>query len=302
MPYAKAMDKLVEHYGIVLAESTIRRVTQSHAQVVYQRGQGKPLGLPKPVAAQQTFIVQMDGTMVPTVQSDPTQADKRKGKKVQWQEAKVSLAHVQGSKELTVAATLLGDVRMAGKQLRACAKRAGFGKGHSVHGVGDGAPWIASQIKENFGSQGSYLVDFFHVCDYLSGAALAIHTEEPAQRQWLQTQKERLKAQGLGPLLNELQANQEPADTADELAPVRRCYRYLSHRQGQLDYEGAIRNDLPIGSGEIESAHRYLVQKRLKLPGSWWKPENAEHMLSLRVSRHNGEWQSYWATNFLYGA
>ncbi len=36
----------------------------------------------------------------------------------------------------------------------------------AVHGVGDGAPWIARQIKENFGTQGSYLVDFFHVCDY----------------------------------------------------------------------------------------------------------------------------------------
>lgn len=294
------MDKLVEHYGIVIAESTIRRVTQRHAQIVHERGRGKPLGLPKTVAPEQTFIVEMDGTMVPTVHNDPTQADKRKGKKVQWQEAKVSLAHVQGSKELTCAATLLGGVEVAGKQLRACAKRAGFGKGHSVHGVGDGAPWIANQIKENFGSQGSYLIDFFHVCDYLSAAALAIQVEAPAQQQWLQTQKERLKTQGLGPLLNELQANQEPADVADELAPVRRCYRYLSQRQGQLDYEGAISKDLPIGSGEIESAHRYLVQKRLKLPGSWWAPVNAEHMLALRVSRHNGEWQSYWATDYLY--
>jgi hypothetical protein len=300
VPYAKAMDKLVEHYGIVVSESTIRRVTQRHAQIVHQRGQGKPMGLPKAVAPAQTFIAQMDGTMVPTVQSDPSQADKRKGKKVQWQEAKVSLAHVQGSKELTCAATLLGDVHTAGKQLRACAKRAGFGKGHKVHGVGDGAPWIANQIKENFGSQGSYLVDFFHVCDYLSAAALALQIQAPAQQQWLQTQKERLKTQGLEPLLNELQASQEPADITDELAPVRRCYRYLSQRQGQLDYEGAISRGLPIGSGEIESAHRYLVQKRLKLPGSWWRPENAEHMLALRVSRHNGEWQSYWATDYLY--
>jgi hypothetical protein len=284
----------------VVAESTIRRVTQHHAQVIHQRGQGKPMGLPQPVAAQQTFIVEMDGTMVPTVQSDPTQTDKRKGKTVQWQEAKVSLAHVQGSKELTCAATLLGGVETAGKQLRACAKRAGFGKGHCVHGVGDGAPWIAAQVKENFGGQGSYLVDFFHVCEYLSAAALAIHAQAAAQQQWLQTQKERLKTQGLGLLLNELQANLESSDTVDELAPVRRCYRYLSLRQNQLDYEDAIRKDLPIGSGEIESAHRYLVQKRLKLPGSWWTPKNAEHMLALRVSRHNGEWQSYWATNYLY--
>lgn len=101
-------------------------------------------------------------------------------------------------------------------------------------------------------------------------------------------------------MLNELQAHQEPTDTVEEQAPVRRCYRYLSLRQHQLDYEDAICKDLPIGPGEIESAHRYLVQKRLKLPGSWWTPENAEHMLVLGVSRHNGEWQSYWSTNYLY--
>ncbi len=301
--YAKVMDKLVEHYGIVLAESTIRRVTQSHAQIIYERGQGRPLGLPKPVADEQTFIVQMDGTMVPTVQSDPKQADKRRGKAVQWQEAKVGLAHVQGSKETTCAATLLGDVHTAGKQLRACAKRAGFGKGHRVHGVGDGAPWIASQIKEHFAAQSSYLLDFFHVCDYLSAAALAIECEAAQQQQWLQRQKERLKtkgSQGLGALLNELQAHLECADTPDEQAPVRRAYRYLNQRQDQLDYESAIQQNLPIGSGEIESAHRYIVQKRLKLPGSWWTPQNAEHMLALRVSRHNREWQSYWATHYLY--
>ena len=91
--------------------------------------------------------------MVPTVRTDSTQADKRKGKSVQWQQAKLGLAHVQGSKELTYAATLLGSVEAAGRQLRACAKRAGFGKGHRVHGVGDGATWIAHQIKEHFGSQ-----------------------------------------------------------------------------------------------------------------------------------------------------
>ena len=168
--------------------------------------------------------------------------------------------------------------------------------------MGDGAPWIAHQIKERFGSQSTYLVDFFHVCDYLSAAAQGVHGEVPAQQLWLQTQKHRLKTQGLGPLLNELQANLEPVGAAEELAPIRRCYRYLSHRQDQLDYEGAIRQDLPIGSGEIESAHRYVVQKRLKLPGAWWTPENAENMLALRVSRLNGEWQSYWATNYLYAA
>jgi hypothetical protein len=302
LPYAQVMDKMVEHYGIVIAESTIRRITLHHAQEIQRRSKGQPQGLPKAVAAQQTFIVEMDGTMVPTVRNDAAQGDRRKGKSVQWQEAKVSLAHVQGSKEISYAATLLGDVDTAGKQLRACAKRAGFGKGHRVHGVGDGARWIAHQVKQRFGSQGSYLLDFYHVCDYLVAAGHAIEIDPAARQTWCARQKDRLKARGLEFLLDELQTRLEPSQTTDEEAPVRRCHRYLSQRQDQLDYEGAIRNDLPIGSGEIESAHRYLIQKRLKLPGSWWLAANAENMLALRVCRANAEWPSYWATEYRYAA
>ena len=301
-PYARAMDKIVEHYGIVVAESTIRRVTMRHAGKIHARSQGAPQGLPNPVSAQQTFVVQTDGTMVPTVQSRNTPGDKRKDKSVQWEEAKISLAHVVGSKDMSFGATLQGDVELAGKQLRKCARHAGFSKGHRVHGVGDGAPWIARQVKKNFGQQGSYLVDFFHVCDYVSAAAQAIVPEATQQKAWLALQKERLKTDGLNALLNELQSNLESANTADEVAPVRKCWRYLSQRQDQLDYASAIRQGLPIGSGEIESAHRYIVQKRMKLPGAWWSPENAEHMLALRVCRANGEWSSYWSTRYRYAA
>ncbi|MBO1349853.1 MAG: hypothetical protein EBE86_021860 [Hormoscilla sp. GUM202] len=56
----------------------------------------------------------------------------------------------------------------------------------------------------------------------------------------------------------------------------------------------AIDADLPIGSGQIESAHRYVIQQRLKLTGSWWTVENADDMLALRILRVNHDWQSYW--------
>jgi hypothetical protein len=44
----------------------------------------------------------------------------------------------------------------------------------------------------------------------------------------------------------------------------------------------------------VESAHRYGIKKRLKLSGAWWKPENAQAMLNLRVTRENGGWNQYW--------
>ena len=50
-----------------------------------------------------------------------------------------------------------------------------------------------------------------------------------------------------------------------------------------------------IGSGEIKSAHCYVIQHRLKIAGAWWKIENAEKMLALRVVRANGDWEKYWA-------
>lgn len=61
------------------------------------------------------------------------------------------------------------------------------------------------------------------------------------------------------------------------------CHRYLSNRLTQLDYPRARALGLPIGSGEIESAHRYVIQKRLKLSGAWWKEDNAKNMLALRI-------------------
>ncbi len=84
-------------------------------------------------------------------------------------------------------------------------------------------------------------------------------------------------------MLKSLKPHLEPENLPDEKAPVRSCYRYLINRPGQFNYQNAIKDDLPIGSGEIESAHRHVIQERLKLSGCWWKLENAMTMLALRV-------------------
>ena len=52
---------------------------------------------------------------------------------------------------------------------------------------------------------------------------------------------------------------------------------------------------LPIGSGEIESAHRYIPQKRLKIPGATWHPDTINPMLALRVIRANDWWDDFWS-------
>lgn len=290
------MDKLVEHYGIVLGESTIRHITEGHAQAIFEAPQHGNSDWPRLPGTSAVVIVEMDGGMVPIVEPDRSSEDQRKGKKLQWKEAKLCLAHPQGSKTLTYGGTLQGDVGTAGEQLMACATQAGFGRQTHIHAVGDGAQWIADQVEDQFGAQGSYLLDFYHVCEYLAAAA-PIVGDAPARAAWMNAQKERLKTQQACQVLEALHPHLEEANIADGEAPIRQCHRYLSHRLDQLDYQGALAQELPIGSGEIESAHRYIVQKRLKLPGAWWCAANAEHMLALRLNRANGLWNDYWASN-----
>jgi hypothetical protein len=294
--FAQAMDKLVEHYGVIISESSIRRITGQHARAIFMARRA-PQRWPTQVGKSAVVIAQMDGTMVPIVAPDPTQADQRKGKTLQWREAKICLAHPSGSNTRAYGGTLSGDVGLAGEQLFDCAARGGFGLGTHVHGVGDGAPWIADQVDAQFGAQGSYLIDFYHVCDYLSAASKVIVAEPAGQAAWMAASKHRLKTEGADELMAALVAHLEAPSVEEGDAPVRRCHRYLSHRREQLDYQGALAQALPIGSGEIESAHRYIVQQRLKKPGAWWCADNAEHMLALRLNRANCQWNDYWATD-----
>ncbi len=294
-PFAQARAKLQEHYGFEIGESTIQRITFTHAEAMFETGR-TAFDFPESQGLRRPIIVEIDGGMVPIVESDAAQPDKRKGKTLSWREAKLSLAHAQGSRTPVYAGTIEGGVEVAGRQLLECAVRAGFGANSRVHAVGDGAPWIVGQVEEQFGEQGSYLIDFYHVCEYLSDAAEAIAPNAAARETWMEAQKEALRSGRVETTLQALARHCEPAEVDDEQAPVRRCHRYLSGRRNQLNYRQALADGLPIGSGEIESAHRYIAQQRLKRPGAWWRVEHAEYMLALRITRINGDWDDYWAT------
>ena len=210
-----------------------------------------------------------------------------------WKETRLSLTHEQGSMTPKFGVVFQGSVDDAGQSLLNTAILAGFGQKTHFHGVGDGASWIANQVADKFGTQGSYLVDFYHVCEYLAEAAKGCANDED-NYSWMETQKNDLKNNEYKKVLAHLKPNIEADDIDEDKAPVRACHRYLSNRTDQLDYKTAIEKGLPIGSGEIESAHRYVIQKRLKLSGAWWKAANADSMLALRVVRANDKFDEYW--------
>ena len=291
VPFGKVREKVREHYGIEIATGAAATITEEHASRMSEADM-TPETRSTPEAL--TLVAEVDGSMVPVVetgQADNEEAqDRRKTRRVFWKEAKLSLVRRDGEVTPIVAVTL-GDADAAGSDLLRLAIAAGFNTRSHVHGLGDGAPWIADQMERRFGAQSRFHVDLYHVCDYLAAAKGRAANDDPA---WMERQKENLKSGKLPEVLAALAPFQEPDTVPSAEAPVRGCYRYITNRPGQFEYQDAIKAGLPIGSGEVESAHRYVIQKRLKLPGAWWKPDNAQAMLNLRVTRANGGWDRYW--------
>jgi hypothetical protein len=286
--FGRAAARVAEHYGVAVPVRALRQCTLHHAR--------QSLGVVAPAAAPApTLITQLDGSMIPIV--EPAAAgDRRRGKTLRWQEARLAVARAADRAAARYGATL--DAALgAGLLWQQTARGAGLTPASRVHGVGDGAPWIAEQFERQFGAQGRYLLDFYHVSQYLAAAAPVC---APGQAEpWRRRQQERLLAGASAEVIAELAAHREAAETVatdrgPEAPPVRRAHRYLWERRGQLDYAAARAAGLPIGSGEVEGGHRHIVQARLKVSGGWWRADHARSMLGLRTLRANGGWDRYW--------
>jgi hypothetical protein len=307
--FQEAQKKLLEHYRLEIPVSSIQAIVKNHAENIFDFIEQEN---PKEGTAQQ-IVAEMDGSMIPVVDTAiprEGKADKRRCRSLRWQEAR--LCSARGAKLIVpIFYATMGSVERAGNLLYRAALKVGFGPKTKVHGLGDGAKWIEDQMAHVFGNQVKYLVDFYHVSEYLAKAAEHGWTSQKIE--WRQEQQQLLKQSRHRDILDAIRkrlpidfdAKQEgnkakkklekrDGEEKAEESPIEKCYRYIMNRQNHLDYKSAIEKGLPIGSGEIESGHRYVIQKRLKIAGAWWKPETAEHMLCLRTLRANGDWERYW--------
>src|SRR5262245_40260408 len=60
--------------------------------------------------------------------------------------------------------------------------------------------------------------------------------------------------------------------------------RYCRNNAQRMDYRSLREWGLPIGSGAVESAHRHVLQCRMKRAGQRWAYANARRMAHLRAA------------------
>ena len=180
----------------------------------------------------------------------------------------------------------MGDEQAFGSALRQV-KEAGLIPEEQVRlcAIGDGAPWIWKWVEELFPSA-RQILDYYHCSRYLHAVAEAQYGTDAARAShWLEATLARLFCgEGTGVVWGQrMQAVSEEAEEA-----IGTALTYLQKRLHQVDFGSHRKGGYPIGSGAIESAHRFIGHVRLKRSGAWWYKENSNAILALRCALYNG--------------
>jgi len=288
-PFGRAAARLDEHHGVTLAPSTLRLSTLRHAGALAGRQLARAPVRTLPAAGAAALVVEADGTLLPQVEFAPGPGDRRKLRRVAYREVRLLAAQAAGQAHAHHAVSF-GDPDEVGGQWQPAALQAGWAASTCIHALGDGAERIAGLARTGFGVPGRYLPDLCHVGGSLGAAAPA------GEADCLSRQKAALCQGRAAAVIAAPVARREPAATPEPAAPVRAAHRYLANRSDRLDYPAALARGLPIGSGLIESGHKHVLQKRLKLPGAAWLRTNSAAIARARVVRANAGWSAYWAS------
>jgi hypothetical protein len=280
--YARGGEMIEKFLRVETNTAQIYRVTNYHAErlssVLYQPSEALA------VDAEEVIYAEIDGSMIFTDN--------------QWREVKLGRVFASGALEAASSGDRGGHIehseytghlgsfeeftakfRLTVDTYAALGERLVF--------VVDGALWIQRWITEQY-PRATQILDFFHAAEHLGEfARLAI--ADPAERtRWIARQKALLLAgrveRVIGTIKRVLQEHPDVKEQAERLM------EYYRNNSSRMRYDEYIKRGLSIGSGAIESAHRTVVQRRMKLSGQRWANTGAEHVLDLRVCSLSGKW------------
>jgi hypothetical protein len=147
------------------------------------------------------------------------------------------------------------------------------------------------------GAEITIVLDIVHVLEYLWRAAYAFHKDgTPAAEAWVEHQLVKLlggRSAGEVAKSMRLMAQRHGLDTT-ATKPVEKAAAYLVKHTRLLHYDRALADGLPIATGVIEGACRYLVQDRMGRTGARWSLTGAEAILRLRALQASGDFDDYW--------
>jgi hypothetical protein len=298
--FAEASDLLAETLGVAVPADTVRRVTERVGAVaeteqqtaIAQAQQGR---VQPDAAGAAVLVVEVDGVQVHLDDAwhemkvgrvaplgPALQTDKRSGRTFLRLGPSVCCAGLEAAEEFWYRV-----------YVQAC--RGGLGQTtRRVVVLGDGAEWIwkrAAQFVGRPGVEVLEIVDMHHAYDHLWTVGRAVFDVEAVVTAWVEPLKDALYTQGACAVLAALDALEPSAAAADVLRTTR---AYFADNAARMDYPRFVAQQLPVGSGAIESLCKSLIEEREKGAGMRWTGAGAQAVASLRALHRSGDWAAFW--------
>jgi hypothetical protein len=303
LPFALAVEILMQLTGIEVSDrsvwnwvqevgETTMLQLQQHLEDFEQHSEVEP-ELLEPAVAAMTLVIAADGVTVPF----RAQAGSPKGK-IRWQEVKVAIlarlhqTQTQAGHQITRLCqrrfvAVLGDIEALKPRLQLEAQRQGMATASQVAWISDGARGFWRLYRECFAHCAIGILDFYHAAQQVWKVAQLNPQPLPGRsaQQWFEQLRHRLRRGSVQSLIRQFTALSRYRATPETALPkLRRLRHYLSAHLDHLRYPLFKRLGLPIGSGMVESACKWLIQQRFKGTGMRWSEPGFNHLLHLRLA------------------
>ena len=279
--YIQSNEILERFLFVPVSPSQVYRVTDYVASVLKSE-EVYPERILPPVAKDEVLYVEIDGSMLCTRESEP------------WKEVKLGRLFKDSD---CLNPNTTSSYLCKSKYVAHLEKSHDFGKRlqSAIDGYGelnprlvflsDGAAWIREWIADHY-PLSITILDFYHAMEHLyQFKEQAFTGSSPAKQAWCDRQKALLLESDVEAVLQNIAAtNAKEVDKKKLLTYYQNNKKRMRYKQYQRIGCGII------GSGAIESAHRTVIQKRMKLSEQRWSYKGAEKMLQLRVTAMNGLW------------
>jgi hypothetical protein len=235
-------------------------------------GQGPALKPLEPATAAHPLLIGADGVMVPFRPTEGT----AKGRIV-WREIKVAILARLGRRTTAAGQVIaplerrrlvavLGDIDALSPRLWLEALRQGVQTAPLVAWVSDGGRGFWRLFSERLAGRATGILDFYHAAQHLwAGATAWLAGRTQAAQTWFATARHRLRHGEANAVLAELTATLALQDLpASARTTLQNLYDYLDKHRDHIDYEKFKELGLPLGSGMVESACKWLIQQRFK--------------------------------------
>jgi len=297
LPFREAREELALLWGIEISSSSVRQITLRNGQVADELIEEEVARLekeaPPPTAQPAQLVMSADGAMVQLTSGEWREVKTvafgefashwdAQNKQVNTKTEQISYFSRVETAEAFAQSALYEWQRRGGEN----AKR--------VVAVNDGALWIQSFVDYHC-PQAIRVIDLAHALGHLATIGKVVYGAETAAfQQWYARISRQLGTKPPQRTLSELHFLQRQQQDHPEIAVIEQAIRYLDKRKAMIDYPHFRQQQLPIGSGIVESGHKVVMQRRMKQAGMRWAEQNLNPMLALRMAICNQTWSASW--------